>query len=122
MACWNKCTTLNTYYKWKNDYEDNLAIQNEIFKIYDFDFREQRAGVMLAWPTPKEFGVATVARLLSCIAKASKNAASAFLEASLGEDKYAGQKSEKPDKLGICASSKGVGNTWQQVFCRCGRG
>ncbi|EOS77977.1 hypothetical protein C819_00593 [Lachnospiraceae bacterium 10-1] len=34
----NKSTTLNTYYKCKNDYEDNLAIQNEIFKIYDFDF------------------------------------------------------------------------------------
>ena len=34
----NKTTTLNTYYKCKNDYEDNLAIQNEIFKIYDFDF------------------------------------------------------------------------------------
>ena len=34
----NKGTTLNTYYKCKNDYEDNLAIQNEIFKIYDFDF------------------------------------------------------------------------------------
>ena len=29
----NKSTTLNTYYKCKNDYEDNLAIQNEIFKI-----------------------------------------------------------------------------------------
>ena len=54
--------------------------------------------------------------------EAPKNAASALLEASLGEDKYDGQKSEKPDKLGICASSKGVGNTWQQVFCRCGRG
>lgn len=27
----NKSTTLNTYYKCKNDYEDNLAIQNEIF-------------------------------------------------------------------------------------------
>ena len=38
------------------------------------------------------------------------------------EDKYAGHKSEKPDKLGICAFSKGVGNTWQQVFGRCGRG
>lgn len=48
--------------------------------------------------------------------EAPKNAVTAFLEASLGEDKYAGQKSEKPDKLGICASSKGVGNTWQQVF------
>ena len=24
---------LNTYYKCKNNYEDNLAIQNEIFKI-----------------------------------------------------------------------------------------
>ena len=34
----NKRTTLNTYYKCKNDYENNLAIQNEIFKIYDFDF------------------------------------------------------------------------------------
>lgn len=44
----NKSTTLNTYYKCKNDVEDNLAIQNEIFKIYDFDFCEQRAEVMLA--------------------------------------------------------------------------
>ena len=32
----------------KNDVEDNLVIQNEIFKIYDFDFCEQRAEVMLA--------------------------------------------------------------------------
>ncbi len=42
------------------------------------------------------------------------------LGASLGEDKYARQKSEKPDKLGICASSKGVGNTWQQFFAGAG--
>lgn len=34
----NKSKTLNTCYKCKNDYEDNLDIQNEIFKIYDFDF------------------------------------------------------------------------------------
>lgn len=34
----NKSTTLNPYYKCKNDCEDNLTIQNEIFKIYDFDF------------------------------------------------------------------------------------
>ena len=54
------------------------------------------------------------------IAEAPKNAASALLEASLGEDKYAGQKSENPNKLGICASSKGVGNTWQQVFAGVG--
>ena len=44
----NKSTTLNTYYKCKNDCKDNLAIQNEIFKIYDFDFSEQRAEVMPA--------------------------------------------------------------------------
>lgn len=59
----NKSTTLNTYYKCKNDYEDNLAIQNEIFKIYDFDFGSEKA-------------------------EAPENASSAFPEASLGEDKY----------------------------------
>ena len=44
----NKSTTLNTYYKCKNDYEDNLAIQNEIFKIYDFDFGGVQAEAMFA--------------------------------------------------------------------------
>lgn len=44
----NKSTTLNTYYKCKNDYEDNLAIQNEIFKIYDFDFGGEQVEAMFA--------------------------------------------------------------------------
>ena len=44
------------------------------------------------------------------IVEAPKNAALAILGASLGEDKYDRQKSKEPDKLGICASSKGVGN------------
>lgn len=44
----NKSTTLNTYYKCKNDYEDNLAIQNEIFKIYDFDFDGEQVEAMFA--------------------------------------------------------------------------
>ena len=39
---------LNTYYKCKNDYEDNLAIQNEIFKIYDFDFGGEQVEAMFA--------------------------------------------------------------------------
>ena len=44
----NKSTTLNTYYKCKNDYENNLAIQNEIFKIYDFDFGGEQVEAMFA--------------------------------------------------------------------------
>ena len=28
------------------------------------------------------------------------------------EDKYVGQKAEKSDKMGICASSKGVGKSF----------
>ena len=44
----NKSTTLNTYYKCKNDYEDNLAIQNEIFKIYDFEFGGGQVETMFA--------------------------------------------------------------------------
>ena len=39
---------LNTYYKCKNNYEDNLAIQNEIFKIYDFDFGGEQVEAMFA--------------------------------------------------------------------------
>ena len=58
------------------------------------------------------------------IAEAPKTAVSAVLKASLGEDKYAGMNSWKPDKkcicTGICASSKGVGNTWQQFFAGVG--
>jgi len=44
----NKSTTLNTYYKYKNDVEDNLAIQNEIFKNYDFDFGGGEVEAMFA--------------------------------------------------------------------------
>ena len=44
----NKRPTLNTYYKCKNDYENNLAIQNEIFKIYDFDFGGGQVETMFA--------------------------------------------------------------------------
>lgn len=43
-----KSTTLNTYYKCKNDYENNLAIQNEIFKIYDFEFGGGQVETMFA--------------------------------------------------------------------------
>lgn len=32
--------------------------------------------------------------------------------ADIGEE-YAGQKSEKTDKMSICAIAKGVNNTWQ---------
>ena len=68
------------------------------------------------------------------IAEAPKNAASALPEASLGEDipplkgriSMMDRSLRNPIKCavctGICASSKGVGNTWQQVFCRCGMG
>ncbi len=44
----SKRPTLNTYYKCKNDYENNLAIQNEIFKIYDFDFGGGQVETMFA--------------------------------------------------------------------------
>ncbi|PXV93628.1 phage integrase family protein [Lachnotalea glycerini] len=30
----NKSTTLNTYYKCKNNYEDNMEIQNKIFILF----------------------------------------------------------------------------------------
>lgn len=43
-----KSTTLNTYYKCKNDYEDNLAMQNEIFKIYDFNLGGEQVETMFA--------------------------------------------------------------------------
>lgn len=48
MAYCIKSTTLNTYYKCKNDYENNLAIQNAIFKIYDFDFGGGKVETMFA--------------------------------------------------------------------------
>ena len=44
----NALSPKNTYYKCKNDYEDNLAIQNEIFKIYDFDFGGEQVEVVFA--------------------------------------------------------------------------
>ncbi len=47
-AYYTKRPTLNTYYKCKNDYENNLAIQNEIFKIYDFDFGGGQVETMFA--------------------------------------------------------------------------
>lgn len=41
-------SNLEHLYKCKNDYEDNLAIQNEIFKIYDFDFGGEQVEAMFA--------------------------------------------------------------------------
>lgn len=45
--------TLNTYYKCKNVYEDNLAVQKEIFMGYDFDDMKMYAGLKVKKPDKK---------------------------------------------------------------------